>query len=100
MVLLRDSLMQLKISNQLRLSDQTLGEDLTSFNNLKTRSFAPGEDNIENMIAVSTGVDPTDDAVFRAVVTLPNSATPNDAMLWEAGGTARSTFLWRMVGYP
>ena len=78
-------------SNQLRLSDQTLGEDLTSFNNLKTRSFAPGEDNIENMINSSTGVDPTDDAVFRAVVTLPNSATPNDAMLWEAGGTARSS---------
>ena len=79
-----------KPTNQLRPATET-GVELSTFNNIVTRSFTAGSNNIENMINSTTGVDPTDDAVFRAIVTLPNTATPSDCLLWEAGGTARPT---------
>ena len=80
-----------KPTNQLRLSDLDNGIDITSFQNLVTRSFTPGTTNIENNVNSATGVDPTEDAVFRAVVELPNTTTPQDALLWEAGGTVRAS---------
>ena len=79
-----------KPTNQLRPSDPITGVDNSIYNNIITRQFAPGTNNIETAINSSTGMDPSDDYVARCFTILP-SATPTDALLFEAGGTAKSS---------
>jgi hypothetical protein len=76
-------------TNQLRTANE-LGVEISTFNNVVTRTFAPGTNNIETAINSATGMDPTDDFVASCVTILP-SGTPTDCLLFEAGGTAKST---------
>jgi len=79
-------------TNQLRPSDTTTGIDLASFNNIVTRSFAPGTTNIQNADNSSTGMDNGDDFTARCITVLP-SGTPTDSVLFEGGGSGYGTWL-------
>ena len=60
-------------------------------NNLLTRTFHQKKNNINVAENSSTGVDPTDDGVFRCVTVLPSTAV--DACLFELGGTSQGVWV-------
>jgi len=74
-----------------RLVNPGEGGNTSTPNLLLTRSFADNTTNINVAQNSSTGVDPTDDAVFRCVTILPTS--PSDAMLFELGGTSQGVWV-------
>ena len=73
-----------------RLVDASGGATQTE-NNLLTRTFHQKKTDINVAENSSTGVDPTDDGVFRCVTILPSS--PVDACLFELGGSSQGVWV-------
>jgi len=63
-----------------------------SYNNVVTRTFANGTNNIASGSASATGITNDEDLVCRCVTVLP-AGTPSDGVLWELGGNGAGAFL-------
>ena len=72
-------------NNQLRNVDQTFGVDITTFNNIKTRSW--GFRTVSISTNPATGVAPTEDAFFEFTTILPSSGL-TDFTYFSAGANA------------
>ena len=67
----------------------TLGGD---YNNVVTRTFTNGTNNIASGSASATGITNDEDLVCSCVTVLP-AGTPSDGVLWELGGNGAGAFI-------
>ena len=63
-----------------------------SYNNIVTRTFTNGTNNIASGSASATGITNDEDLVCSCVTVLP-AGTPSDGVLWELGGNGAGAFL-------